>query len=103
MSSIDKPKSGYQICGKCKTEQPLDNYYHDKSKSSGYMTVCKECRRTYMKNFQATSITYKETHRRKQKKFNKTEKSLTAMKANINLNYYKNVIDERIAELKGED
>ena len=31
------------LCSKCKTDYPIDNFYRDRSKPSGYHSICKSC------------------------------------------------------------
>jgi hypothetical protein len=41
-------------CTKCNEEKPLTDYYKDKSKSDGYRTECKSCKKMYSKRFRQT-------------------------------------------------
>ena len=38
-----------KFCSKCKTSKPFTDFFKDKSKSDGYRTNCKSCRKEYEK------------------------------------------------------
>lgn len=37
------------VCNKCGVDKPLDEYYADKKRKSGKMTICKECTKAAVK------------------------------------------------------
>lgn len=41
---------GHRVCLTCEENKPVSEYYSDKSVSSGYQTVCKDCKRTARQN-----------------------------------------------------
>lgn len=42
-----------KLCGACKTEKPLSEFHVNKANRDGLATTCKECRRTYNKDWRS--------------------------------------------------
>lgn len=41
----------FKVCTKCNINQSLDNYSKDKTKKTGYHSVCKSCKKIYMTKY----------------------------------------------------
>jgi hypothetical protein len=43
-----------KYCTRCKQEKPLDAFYKNKRYKDGHLSFCKDCRRSYVNNWQLT-------------------------------------------------
>lgn len=49
-----------KVCGSCKIEKPLTDFYKNKSKKCGYQSQCKQCKAAYNRNhYKVDSDKYK--------------------------------------------
>lgn len=59
-----------KACWKCSTEQPLENFSRNRSKSSGYAAECKACAAAYNKQHVSDNADYYREYRHAKRKAN---------------------------------